>query len=86
MNGLIASTFWLHKNGGLVEIINKFIDEGGSWWEEELVGYGMNVSSPIEYFIVYFFGVFIGGLIGLKIAFTLIVGIKEGDVKKVKTL
>jgi len=31
MNGLIASTFWLHKNGGLVEIINKFIDEGGSW-------------------------------------------------------
>ena len=31
MNGLIASTFWLHKNGGLVETISKFIDEGGSW-------------------------------------------------------
>jgi len=46
----------------------------------------MNVSSPIEYFVVYFFGVFIGGVVGLKIAFTLIEGIKKGDVKKVKTL
>lgn len=75
MNGLIATAYYFHKNGGPLNIMNSlFFAKAGEGEQQQLWVNDMNNhgGSSVEFFLVYVLSVFAGNFIGIAVTFVLV--------------